>query len=118
MSIHTSRNDSTQIIRLETDMVMDSDENAIKSTIEQALKVGIKQFVFSVSIGSIANRAVISRLLRWCKDMIWCDDGKLLFIEKNDSEECVFGELCESLHIPIYQNINTSIVETSKAAKG
>lgn len=97
---------------------MVSDENAIKNIIEQALKVGIKNFIFSVSIGALTNRALISRLLRWCKDTIWRQEGKLLFIEKNNGEECIFGPLCESLHIPMYQNTKTSLVETSRATKG
>jgi hypothetical protein len=110
MSIHTNRNGSTQVIRLETDMVMESDENAIKNTIEQALKAGTINFVLSVSIGSLVHRAIISRLLQWCKETIWRSKGKLIIVEKNDGEACVFGTLCESLQIPIYQNIETSVV--------
>jgi hypothetical protein len=117
MCIRTNRDGSTQVIRLETDTVMESDENDIKNIIEQALKAGIKNFVFSVSIGSLTNRRIISRLLEWCKDTIWCQEGTLLFIEKNDGENCIFGPLCESLHIPMYQNTMTSIVETSRIAK-
>jgi hypothetical protein len=118
MSIHTSHNGTTQIIRLETDMVMESDENAIKNTIEQALKVGTVNFVLSVSIGSLVHRAIISRLLLWSKETIWRKKGKLLFIEKNDGGKSIFGPLCESLHIPMYQNVDTAIIEVKKAEKG
>jgi hypothetical protein len=117
MSIHTSHNGTTQIIRLETDMVMESDENAIKNTIEQALKVGTINFILSVSIGSLIHRAIISRLLEWCKVTIWRQKGQLLFIEKNTDGKCIFGPLCESLHIPMYQNVDTAIIEFKKAGK-
>jgi hypothetical protein len=115
MSIHTNRNGSTQVIRLETDMVMESDENAIKNTIEQALKVGTINFVLSVSIGALVHRAIISRLLLWCKETIWRSKGKLIIVEKNDGEACVFGALCESLHIPMYQNVDTAILTMDSA---
>jgi hypothetical protein len=117
MSIHTNRSGSTQVIRLETDMVMESDENAIKNTIEQALKVGTINFILSVSIGSLVHRAIISRLLLWCKETIWRKKGKLLFIEKNDGEKSIFGPLCESLHIPMYQNVDTAIIEIKNREK-
>jgi hypothetical protein len=117
MSINTSHTDTVQVIRLETDMVMESDENAIKYTIDQALKVGTVNFVLSVSIGSLIHRAIISRMLQWCKETIWRKKGKLLFIEKNNNGVCIFGPLCESLHIPMYQNIETAIVETTEGNK-
>jgi hypothetical protein len=117
MSIQASRRDAFQIIRLETDMVMESDQNAIKNIIEQELQVGTKNFVFSVSIGALTNRSAISRLLLWCKETIWRQKGTLLFIEKNNGGKCVFGSLCESLHIPMYQNIETALVAKPKLEK-
>ena len=118
MSIETREHNNFQIIRLVSDMVMESDGNAIKHTIEQALRVGQKNFVFSVSIGSLTNRVAISRLLLWCKDIIWRNDGRLLFLEKNAGEESVFGDICASLHIPMYQDSETSVVTTAANAKG
>lgn len=110
MSVDVKRHDTYQIIRLETDMVMESDTAAIKNTIEQALQVGIKRFVFSVSIGSLTNKMVISRLLLWCKQTIRHGKGELLFVEKNHGQKSVFGTLCESLHIPLYQDCETAMV--------
>jgi hypothetical protein len=118
MSVNTNRIGSTQIIRLETDMIMESDENSVKETVNLALEAGIKEFVLSVSIGSLTNRRIISRLLHWCKETIWRQKGQLLFVEKNDGDKCIFGPLCESLHIPMSQNIDTALVKTSKAEKG
>jgi hypothetical protein len=117
MSIHTGYSDTFHIVRLETDMVMDSDENAIKHIIEQALQKGTRNFIFSVSIGALANRIIISHLLHWCKETIGRQKGKLIFIEKNDGGKCVFASLCESLHIPMYQNIETALVESSDKQK-
>ena len=97
-------------------MVMESDTEGVKHIVEQALVVGIRNFVFSVAVGSLSNRAVISHLLLWCTEAIRRKQGQLLFVEKNDGEKCVFGSLCESLHIPIYQNLDTAIL-TSDSAK-
>jgi hypothetical protein len=110
VSVETKRQESYQIIRLETDMVMESDAAVIKNTIEQALQVGIKRFVFSVSIGSLANKMIVSRLLLWCKQAIRHGKGELLFVEKSRGQKSVFGALCESLHIPMYQDCETAIV--------
>jgi hypothetical protein len=117
MSVETKRHDSYQVIRLESDMVMESDTAAIKNTIEQALQVGIKRFVFSVSIGSLTNKMVISRLLLWCKQTIWHSKGELLFVEKNHGQESVFSTLCESLHIPMYQDCETAVVAVAGPPK-
>jgi hypothetical protein len=117
MSVQTKRHDTYQIIRLETDMVMESDTAAIKNTIEQALQVGIKRFVFSVSIGSLTNKMVISRLLLWCKQTIRHSKGELLFVEKNHGQESVFGTLCKSLHIPLYQDCETAMVVAAEPPK-
>ncbi len=117
MSIETKRHNNFQVIRLVSDMVMESDEKAIKHTIEQALLVGKKKFVFSVSIGSLTNRVAISRLLLWCKETIWRNEGQLLFLEKNGGEKSVFGDICESLHIPMYQNSETAVVTKAGSAK-
>ncbi|MBN2188469.1 MAG: hypothetical protein JW699_03365 [Chitinispirillaceae bacterium] len=117
MSVETKRHDTYQIIRLETDMVMESDTAAIKNTIEQALQAGIKRFVFSVSIGSLTNKMVISRLLLWCKQTIRRHKGELLFVEKNRGQGSVFSTLCESLHIPLYQDCETAVVVAGKPLK-
>jgi hypothetical protein len=116
MSIETTRHDTFQVIRLDTDMVMESDTNAVKNTVEQALLVGVKRFVFSVSIGSLTNRMAISRLLLWCKQTIFRNKGQLLFVEKNHGGESVFGTLCESLHIPVYQDCETAVVTAAGTA--
>jgi hypothetical protein len=117
MSIQTSSRDSFQIIRMETDMVMESDINTIKETVNMALKAGTVNFVLSVSIGSLTNNRVISRLIEWCRETIWRQKGTLLFIEKNNGQECIFSSLCESLHIPMYQNIDTALLKTSTEVK-
>jgi hypothetical protein len=117
MSVETKRHDTYQVIRLESDMFMESDETAIKNTIEQALQVGVKRFVFSVSIGSLTNKMVISRLLLWCKQAIWRGKGQLLFVEKNQGQESIFHTLCESLHIPMYQDCETAIVAAADPEK-
>ncbi len=75
MSIETKHHNNFLIIRLVSDMVMESDENALKNIVEQALLVGIKNFVFSVLIGSLTNRTTISRLLLRCKEIIWRNEG-------------------------------------------
>ena len=116
MSIETKRHDTFQVIRLDTDMLMESDTNAIKNIVEQALRVGVKKIVFSVSIGSLTNRMAISRLLLWCKQTIWRNKGQLLFVEKNHGGESVFGTLCESLHIPMYQDCETAVVAVAVTA--
>lgn len=118
MSIETRQQNDFQVIRLVSDMFMESDGNAVKQVIEEALRVGKKNFVFSVSIGSLTNRIAISRLLLWCKETIWRNEGKLLFLEKNTGEKSVFADICESLHIPMYQNSETDRVTTAKSAKG
>jgi hypothetical protein len=110
MSIETKRHDTYQVIRLESDMFMESDEGEVKNTVEQALRVGVKRFVFSVQVGSLTNRKAISHLLLWCKETIWRNKGQLLFVEKNHGEASVFGTLCESLHIPVYQDCETAVV--------
>jgi hypothetical protein len=117
MSVDTKRHDTYQVIRLETDMLMESDEGEVKNTVEQALRVGIKKFVFSVTIGSLANRKAISHLLLWCKETIWRNKGQLLFVEKNNGGESVFGALCESLHIPVYQDCETAVVAVAGNGK-
>jgi len=117
MSIETKLHSTFQVIRLDTDMVMESDTTAVKHTVEQALQVGVKRFVFSVSIGSLTNRMAISRLLLWCKQTIFHNKGQLLFVEKNHGGESVFGTLCESLHIPLYQDCETAVVAASASAK-
>ena len=117
MCVRVNRNGSAQIIRLETDMVMESDVNTVKETVDQALAAGIKEFVLSVSIGSLTNRRIISQLLHWSRETIWRKDGELLFLEKNNGTESIFGPLCESLNIPMFQNIDTALVETSKAVR-
>ena len=89
---------------------MESDENALKNIVEQALLVGIKNFVFSVLIGSLTNRTTISRLLLRCKEIIWRNEGKLLFLEKNGGENSVFTDICETLHIPMYTNNETALI--------
>jgi hypothetical protein len=114
MCVRINRNGSAQIIRLETDMVMESDVDTVQETVEQSLEDGIQEFVLSVSIGTLTNRRIISRLIEWCRDTIWRQRGKLLFVEKNDGGECIFGPLCESLRIPMSQNIDTTLVETSE----
>jgi hypothetical protein len=116
MSIQTDRRENYQVIRLESDMVMESDANAVKNTVEQALLVGVKRFIFSVSIGSLSNRMVISRLLLWCKQAILRHKGQLLFVEKNSGDASVFGPLCESLHIPVYRDCETAVVAASSPA--
>lgn len=113
MCVETKRHDTYQVIRLESDMVMESDAGAIKNTVEQALEAGIKRFVFSVSVGSLTNKMVISRLLLWCKQAIQHSKGELLFVEKNHGQESVFGTLCDSLHIPLYQDCETAMVVTA-----
>jgi hypothetical protein len=118
MSIQTKRHDTYQMIRLESDMVMESDVDAVKNTVEQALQVGVKRFVFSVSIGPLANRMVISRLLLWCKQAIMHQKGQLLFVEKKHGGESVFGTLCESLHIPMCQDCETAVVVADESEKG
>jgi hypothetical protein len=117
MCVHVNRSGSSEIIRLETDMVMESDVDTVKETVDRALADGIKEFVLSVSIGSLTNRRIISGLIEWCSKTIRHQKGKLLFVEKNDGGECVFGPLCESLHIPLCQNIDTALVETSETIK-
>jgi hypothetical protein len=117
MSIQTSRKDTYQIIRFVSDMVMESDANAVKEVVEQALQTGIKNFVFSVSVGSLSNRRTISRILLWCNETIRRWDGRLLFIEKDADETCVFRDLCESLKIPLYRNLETALVTRQSRKK-
>ena len=117
MCVRVNRNGSSEIIRLETDMVMESDVNTVKETVDRALADGIKEFVLSVSIGSLTNRRIISQLIYWCRETIWRKNGELLFIEKNNGDESIFGPLCESLNIPMRQNIDTALVETSETVK-
>lgn len=110
MSIETIRKDNFQVIRFVSDMVMESDSNAVKEVVELALLSGMKNFVFSVSVGSLTNQRLIYHILLWCKETIKHKKGQMLFIEKDGGENCVFRSLCESLQIPIYQNMETSVV--------
>jgi hypothetical protein len=114
MSIETQKTDSYFVIRLVSDMVMESDVSGVKNIVEQALKTGIKRFVFSVSIGSLANRMAISRLILWCNQTIKHHKGQMLFVEKNPEEASVFGTLCESLKIPICRNQDTAVIMREK----
>jgi len=114
MSIETQKTDSYFVIRLVSDMVMESDVNGVKNIVEQALKTGVRRFVFSVSIGSLANRMAISRLILWCNQTIKHNKGQLLFVEKNLEEKSVFGPLCESLKIPICRNQDTAVMMMEK----
>lgn len=114
MSIETSEMNSFQVIRLVSDMVTESDEKAIHHFIQQALSAGNKKFLFSVSVGSLTNRNAMLRLLLGCKEVIEGHGGKLLFLEKNDAERSAFGGICDSLHIPMYQNTETVMVTREK----
>ena len=117
MSVESKQHDTYQMIRLESDMVMESDADAVKNAVEQALRAGVKRFVLSVSIGPMANRMVISRLLLWCKQTIMHQKAQLLFVEKKQGGESVFGTLCESLHIPMCQDCETAVVVADESKK-
>ena len=117
MSIEFKRRNNFLILRLSSDTVTESDENAVKDTVEQALRVGVKNIVFSVLIGSLPDRVAISRLLRWCKETISRDKGQLLFLEKNGGDKSVFGDICEALHIPMCKNNETSLITMDGSTK-
>jgi hypothetical protein len=110
MSIETQQTDSYLVIRLVSDMVMESDVNGVKNIVEQALTTGVRRFVFSISIGALANRMAISRLILWCNQTIKHHKGQMLFVEKNPEEKSVFGPLCESLKIPVCRNQDTAVI--------
>ena len=114
MCIDTRQKDGFQVIRFVSDFIMESDMNTLKDAVEGALQRGTRNFVFSVSIGSLTNQMVVSKLLRWCKDTIQRGKGNLFFIEKDSDEKCVFRRLCDSLHIPIYQNLDTTVLTIDK----
>ena len=117
MSIEITRKNTFQVIRLVSDMVMESDKNTLKEVVNQALLEGIKNFVFSVSVGSTLNQVIIFHLLLWCEETIRVQKGQLLFIEKDDGKECVFRSICKSLNIPVYQNSDTAVVTKAGSAK-
>lgn len=117
MSIETKRHGNFLILRLASDTVVESDENAVKDTVNQALHVGVKNIVFSVLIGSLTNRVAIARLLLWCKETICRDKGQLLFLEKNGGEKSIFADICETLHIPMYKNNDTALITMDGTTK-
>jgi hypothetical protein len=116
MSIETQRKTTIQMIWLKSDMFMESDEGDVKKIVEQALHIGLRKFLFSVSVFSLSNLAVITRLLLWCIETVRKNNGQLFFFERGMGEECVFGSLCESLQVPMYRNRFTAPKTTFKAA--
>jgi hypothetical protein len=121
MSIEIQRKKNLHMIRLESALFMESDEDIVKQTVEQALAAGVKNFIFSVSIASSFQQAVVSRLLVWCREKVRPDNGQLLFFENDTGQGCAFGTLCESLQIPMYYHrykIKTKIDRGSAAMAG
>jgi hypothetical protein len=110
MSFDTQRKDSVQIIRLVSDMLIESDKNSFKTTVQTAINDGIKQFIFSVSIGSVSNQVTIYHLLLWCSETIRNNNGQLFFIENDDGGYCVFSRICELLNIPLFRNCDTASI--------
>jgi hypothetical protein len=104
------------MIWLTSDMFMESDVGDVKKIVEQALHLGLRKFLFSVSVFSLSNLAVITRLLLWCIETVRKSNGQLFFFERGSGEKCVFGSFCESLQIPMYRNRFTASRTTSKAA--
>jgi hypothetical protein len=100
MSIFAERRDRIQIIRFISDSITESDMAAIKVCIANALAEGIGDVVFAVTVGSLSNQLVISRLLLQCSEIIRRKQGRLRFVEEAQNGKSVFHNICGSLRIP------------------
>lgn len=107
MSISTERKNDIVFVRFTSDLVSANDGVTIKWVLEQALSKSTRNIAVSVTVGSLANQRLISRLLRQCREIVRRGKGKLFFVELCDGEKSVYRSICDSLRIPLYNSEET-----------
>jgi hypothetical protein len=98
----SKRHNSAQLISMTSDIITGSDEEMIVAEVERSLLSGVRNIVFSVTVGSLANQMRIATLLFKCKESANKNKAGLILVEKNAGEQSVYDKVCHSLHIPLY----------------
>lgn len=104
MSITTEQKNNFLFVRFTSDLISVCDGVSIKWLLQQALSNGTRNFVLSVTVGSLSNPRSVSRLLRQCLNVVRSGNGKLFFVELNDEDESVYRSICDSMQIPLYNS--------------